>query len=99
MDNNIIKMNEEKTFFIKLALDLVGDAIDSLKSNNISLLATYLDYLQQLCDYLTITFDAPKYIEINSEAFSALQYLTRTLTNDYQELQRKLITGGSNTTE
>jgi hypothetical protein len=99
MDNHIIQMNEEKIFIIKLALDLVVDAIYSLKNNDISLLATYLDYLQKLCDYLTITFDAPKCIESNSEAFSALQYLTTTLTNDYQELQRKIITAGSNTKE
>jgi len=44
--------NEEKDFFIKLAVDLVDEAINSLKKNDFPLLTTYLDYLQQLCDYL-----------------------------------------------
>jgi hypothetical protein len=97
MDNHSIKINdEEKAFFIKLALDLVDETIDSLKNNDIPLLTTYLDYLQQLCDYLAITFDAPNHIEINSEVFPFLRYLTRALTND---LQGQVITGGSNTAE
>ena len=88
--------NEEKDFFIKLAVDLVDEAINSLKKNDFPLLTTYLDYLQQLCDYLAIAFDAPNHIENNSEVFAFLRYLARVLTNDFQG---QVITGGSNTAE
>jgi len=69
------KDDEEKLFFTHLALELVKDSFDSLRRDNIPLLITYFENLQQLCDYLAITFDAPKFIGINSEVFSVLQHL------------------------
>lgn len=80
MKKHMIKKDDkEKTFFTHLALELVEDSLDSLRRDNIHLLTAYFEYLQRLCEYLAITFDAPKFIGINSEAFSVLQHIHKRL--------------------
>ncbi len=78
--------NEEKSFCISLSLELIDATIDSLKKNDIPLMVTYLDYLQELCNYIAITFDAPTYIKGGSEILFALQSLVNTPIEDYSEL-------------
>ncbi len=76
MELSIVEQNlEEKLFCTTLALELLEDAINAYENKNDFLLTTYISYLQQLCDYLSINFDAPQLIEVNLEVFTFLQHL------------------------
>jgi len=77
---NITQKNkDEKLFFISFALELVDDSVESIIKNDIPLSLTYLDYLRCVCHYLTINFDAPNHIGVNSKALSTLFSLRKNL--------------------
>ena len=91
---------EEKLFFTSFALELVDESVESIRKNDIPLSLTYLDYLREVCNYLTINFDAPNYIGINSKVICALLCLKKKLVALSLSLKKaKVITGGSSTTE
>lgn len=91
---------EEELFFTSFALELVDESVESIRKNDIPLSLTYLDYLREVCNYLTINFDAPNYIGINSKVICTLLFLKQRLVVRSLSLNKpKVITGGSSTTE
>ena len=66
---NIIK--KERLFFTSFALGLV----ESIRRNDIPLSVAYIDYLREVCNDLTINFDAPNYIGTNSKVIYTLSCL------------------------
>lgn len=96
-----MKINkEEKLFFTSFALELVDESVESIIKNDVPLSLTYLDYLREVCNYLTINFDAPNYIEINSKVICTLLCLKKKLLILSLSLNKpKVITGGSSTAE
>ncbi len=96
-----MNINKEETlFFISFALELVDESVESIRKNDIPLSLTYLDYLREVCNYLTINFDAPNYIGINSKVIYTLLFLKQNLAIISLSLKKpKVITGGSSTAE
>jgi len=91
---------EEKLFFTSFALELVDESVESIRKNDIPLSLTYLDYLREVCNYLTINFDAPNHIGINSKVICTLLCLKQKLVILSLSLKKpKVITGGSSTAE
>ena len=98
MDMNINK--EEKLFFTNFALELVDDSVESIRKNDIPSSLTFIDYLRDVCNYLTINFDAPNYIGINSKVIYALRCLRKKLMAlSLSLIKPRVITGGSSTAE
>jgi hypothetical protein len=98
MDMNVNK--EEKLFFTSFALELVDDSVESIIKNDIPSSLTFIDYLRDVCNYLTINFDAPNYIGMNSKVIYALLCLKKKLVALSLSLKKlRVITGGSSTTE
>ena len=96
-----MNINKEETlFFISFALELVDESVESIRKNDIPLSLTYLDYLREVCNYLTINFDAPNYIGINSKVICTLLFLKQKLIVTHSIIKEaKVITGGSSTAE
>ena len=89
MEVSIVEHNlEEKLFCTTLALELLEDAIKAYENKNSFLLTTYISYLQQLCDYLGISFDAPQLIEVNVEVLTFLQHLV-IVFRDFEQMVKK----------
>jgi hypothetical protein len=91
---------EEKLFFTSFALELIDESVESIRKNDIRLSLTYIDYLRDVCNYLTINFDAPNHIGINSKVIYTLLCLKKKLMALSLSLKKPIvITGGSSTTE
>ena len=90
MEVSIVEHNlEEKLFCTTLALELLEDATNAFENKNSALLITYISYLRQLCDYLSISFDAPKFIEADVEVFTFLQHLLMVFKDFEKQLKTK----------
>jgi hypothetical protein len=85
---------EEKLFFISFALELVDESVESIRKNDIPLSLTYLEYLREVCNYLTINFNAPNHIGINSKVICTLLCLKqRLVVRSLSLTKQKLLLG------